>query len=373
MTCADNAEIDLFQAYPALLPQIPYLPLAALPTPLQTVHEFAGQHHIGGLHIKRDDQSSSLYGGNKTRKLGFLLAAARERGARTVITFGAAGSNHALATALHAHEQGLKALLVLGPQHNSHHVRLNLRAMRQAGATLQPCHWKETAAVAAKRFHEIWRQDGAPPYGIPPGGSSPVGVLGFVNAAFELGRQVAAGNLPEPDLLYVASGTMGTCVGLALGLHALGMKTRVMAVRVTQAPYTSMTHANALFDAANALLRRADASFPLCQLDDARFCIRDEYFGRDYAWFTPEGMAAIDIAQTHLSMTLEGAYTGKAFAALLGDAASGMLRNSNVVFWNTYSGGAPHACNVPFDYCALPEALHTYFVSPTQPLDSNIS
>ena len=132
-----HSSLKLFRDYPALAEHIPYMPV---PTPVESTRFCFG--NAGGFYIKRDDKSGAAYGGNKTRKLGFLLAAARARNAHTVITFGAAGSNHALATAVYAKEIGMAAVLVLGPQHNSHHVRENLCAMYTAGATLCPCSWR---------------------------------------------------------------------------------------------------------------------------------------------------------------------------------------------------------------------------------------
>ena len=361
MAIKTSPTLDLFTAYPMLATHLPYLPLATLPTPVQQASTFASCHNIGSLHIKRDDQSAALYGGNKTRKLGFLLGAAQAAGAKSVLTFGAAGSNHALATALYARECGMKAALVLGPQHNSPHVRENIQAMVQAEAILCPCSWEDSAATAAARFHKLWKQDGTPPYVIPPGGSSPSGTLGFVNAAYELRQQIDDGILPEPDLLYAASGTMGTCIGLALGLRALGMKTKVMAIRVTTEPYTGMERANTLFTVVNALLHRADAKFPAAGLQQQYFDIRDEFFGQDYALYTPEGIAAIQIAEEELSLSLEGTYTGKTFAGLVADASSGLLRDKNVLFWNTYNGKMAETTAAQFSYEKLPAMLRTFF------------
>src|SRR5690606_22015855 len=108
------------------------------------------------------------------------------------------------------------------------------------------------------QFQRVRRREGRFPQVIPPGGSSPIGCCGFVNAAFELKAQVEAGLMPAPDELYVASGTMGTCIGLLLGLRAAGMKTRVQAVRVTDPPYTSEEKGRKLYAATQALLREGD-------------------------------------------------------------------------------------------------------------------
>lgn len=355
-----------------MLLSLPYQPLAALPTPVESHETLARAYGMRSFQVKRDDKTHSCYGGNKVRKLGFLLAHAQQKGYRSVITFGGAGSNHALATALFARQLGMGALLVLGPQHNSRHVRANLLSDLKTGAYLFPCDWKNTARTAARAIHDAWKRDGKPPYVIPSGGSSPLGTAGYVNAAFELRRQVDNGLLPEPDLIYVASGTMGTCVGLALGLRAAGLNTRVMAVRVTTPPYTSLDRARRLFTAANRMLHQRDDAFPLFPWDDTRFTIRDDFFGGEYALFTHESMAAVRQAREQLKLQLEGTYTGKAFAALLYDAATGRLAGKNVLFWDTYAGdNTPlSASAADGDWRTLPAALQRYFIEPVQPLDT---
>lgn len=351
---------------------LPYQPLAALPTPVEEYEALARAYGMRSFQVKRDDKTHPYYGGNKVRKLGFLLAHARQNGYRSVMTFGGAGSNHALATALFARDLDMRALLVLGPQYNSRHVRANLLADLKTDADLFPCEWKDTASTATHAIHAAWKRDGKPPYVIPSGGSSPLGTIGYVNAALELRRQVDGGLLPEPDMIYVASGTMGTCIGLALGLRAAGLNTRVMAVRVTTSPYTSLERARRLFTAANRMLHQRDDAFPLFPWDDTRFTIRDEFFGGEYALFTPESMAAVRQAREQLEMELEGTYTGKAFAALLYDAAEGRLAGKNVLFWDTYAGDdtSLSIAAADGDWRALPAALHRYFTEPVQPLDA---
>ncbi len=351
---------------------MPYLSLAALPTPVESHADFAKAHGMGAFYIKRDDRTHPYYGGNKVRKLGFLLAHAKQNGYPTVMTFGGAGSNHALATALFAQKLGMRALLVLGPQHNSRHVGANLLASLKTNATLFPCDWKDTSATAARAVHLAWKADGMPPFIIPSGGSSPLGTLGYVNAALELHRQVQEGILPVPDLLYVTSGTMGTCVGLTLGLRLAGMNTRVMGVRVTKAPYTSLERAKTLFKTTNLLLQQGDHAISLFPWEEARFSLRDDFFGGDYALFTPEGVAAVQCARQEVALQLEGTYTGKTFAALLADAATGRLAGKNVLFWNTYAGDDTSLSRSAEkgDWHDLPEPLHRYFAEPVQPLDA---
>jgi len=357
----------LYRLYPELAAPYPCLPLASLPTPVTETEAFAGNG--ARVFIKHDEATSPLYGGNKARKLGWLLGAATARGAKAVITFGGAGSNHALATAVHAAALGMRCTSILGPQHNAHAVRRNLLRALEAGARLRPCAWRDTSREAVRCFWEDTARDALMPTVIPPGGSSPVGALGFVEAAFELREQVRAGLLPEPDVLYVPSGTMGTCVGLALGLAAAGLETRVEAVRVTTAPYTSLEHAAALFARTLRLLRETCPTFPECALDADRFRIRDEFFGAEYALHTPESAEMVRFARDRMGISLEGTYTGKALAALHADAAAARLRGQTALFWNTYNGPPSGPESAAGEYRRLPALLQAYFEQPVQPLD----
>jgi D-cysteine desulfhydrase len=205
---------------------------------------------------------------------------------------------------------------------------------------------------------------------IPTGGSSPTGILGFVNAALELKQQVDAGLLPVPDNIYVASGTMGTAVGLALGIQLAGLPTRVTAVRVTAEKFTSLERGRSLYDATSRLLHHADPSIPLLPFPEDRFEIRHEYLGQQYALYTPESVEAMRVMRDAEGLGLEGTYTGKALACLFQDAAEGRLRGRQTLFWNTYNSVDFSGPTTGLDYHRLPQPLHRYFEEPVQPLDA---
>jgi len=348
----------------ALQEQHPHVVLGELPTPLEWL-PFPGMDE---LLVKRDDVSGAPYGGNKVRKLEFLLGRALAEGAPEVITFGAAGSNHALATAIYAARTGLRCHSVLVPQTNAANVRRNLLRSHTVHARLHACSGRsESARCVRTIFRDTYARTGRCPHVIPPGGSSPVGVLGFVNAAFELARQCASVGLP--DVIYVPSGTMGTCIGLLLGLRLMGAPTRVEAVSVTTAPFSCTEKAEALFNATNRLLHADDPTVPLVPFPCGRFSFRREFLGEGYGIYTEEGMAAIQTAREKANIRLEGTYTGKAFAALLADANRGALVGKRVLFWDTYNSRDFSADIEGTDYRTLPAPFHAYFEEETQPLD----
>ena len=359
--------IALFKAYPDLANNLPYIPLADLPTPVRSMERLSNGFRDTALFLKQDGHTGTLYGGNKVRKLGFLLGEAKQLGAKRVLTFGAAGSNHALATAIYAQQCGLHSISILMPQPRAKAIQRNLLRGFLAEADLQyyPDFEAAQQGAAAQKVH-YQALDGVSPYEIPPGGSSPLGAIGFVNAAFELREQIEAGELPQPDFIYAASGTMGTVVGLCLGLRAANLSTRLMAVSVTEPPYSSRAQARTLFEQVNARLHAADPTFPLFDFPEEQFCLRDEFLGPGYAVYTPEGQEAVKQAQTQEGLRLENVYTGKAFAALLADAASGVLENKTALFWNTYNARDFSDVITDLDYHRLPKKFHCYFEEPLQ-------
>jgi len=369
--------IPLFEHYPLLQEGLAYVPLAELPTPVQKLDRLGTQLGIDDLYIKRDDLSGKVYGGNKPRKLEFLLGDALRAGVRKVMTFGAAGSNHALATAIYARQLGLNSVSMLMPQPNARYIRRNLLMGQHYGAELHLCGAELESArnmplAYMATTYQLLRhtlKDGRFPRLIPPGGSSPLGVTGFVNAALELRSQITSGELPEPDYIYVACGTLGTAAGLILGLRAAGLNSRVVAVRVTSGSLVNVAGMTQLINRTNSLLHSLDASFPEFEFPAEDFDIRHEYFGRRYALFTKEGMEAVSLMRECEGIELDGTYTGKTLAALVDDAKRGGLQGRSVLFWNTLNSRDFSDIVSGLDYHDLPHRFHRYFEEAVQPLD----
>jgi 1-aminocyclopropane-1-carboxylate deaminase/D-cysteine desulfhydrase-like pyridoxal-dependent ACC family enzyme len=362
--------IPLFEQYPAMRGRLPHLELCDLPTPVQRL-ERAGSALKIDLWVKRDDLSGTVYGGNKPRRLEFELAKARERGCKSVITFGYAGSNHALATAVYARQANLGCILVLLEQPNARYVRDNLAAHLSFGAELYHCP-SVTAAVARALF-ELGRHtlvEGRPPHRIEQGGSSPLGTVGYVNAALELKLQIDQGLLPEPSRIYVPWGSMGSAVGLAIGLKAAGLRSTVVTVDIVGPRWASPAAGAKLFRKTNRLLRTADPSFPELELRNGDIVIDYRFLGQGYAWFTEAGIEAIDFLGRTEGIRLDGSYSGKTFAALMADARAGTLGSEPVLYWDTYNS-RPLPGLPSFGYRALPEGFHRYFEQDLQPLDSH--
>jgi D-cysteine desulfhydrase len=364
--------IPLFEQYPLLGEKLAYVPLGEFPTPVRKLERLGPELGIGQLYIKRDDLSGKLYGGNKPRKLEFILGSALRCKAKEVITFGCAGSNHALATAIYAQQVGLKSISMLMPQPNARYVRRNLLMSHHCGAELHLCGTGLESAVNIPLVYTaaIYQlKKGRFPYFVPPGGSSALGVAGYVNAALELRAQITSGEIPGPQYVYVACGTMGTAAGLILGLRAAGLGARVVSVAVSGERYTNSRAMIGLINKTNSLLCSLDASFPKLEFSETDVDIRHGYFGQRYALFTNEGMEAVSLMRESEGIKLDGTYTGKTLAALRHDGKNGSLRDKTVLFWNTLNSRDFSDDTSDLDYHDLPRPFHRYFEEDVQPLD----
>jgi len=314
---------------------LPRVELVDAPTPVEdalALLPLGEQLPFAGLWVKRDDLTSRWYGGNKVRKLELLLGEALDEGRRAVITFGAYGSNHALATAVHAIALGLEPHVVLSPQGPGPFAARTLRAHAGLGTKIHVVEGWEGKRAAVEAKQALTARDGMEPAIIPMGGTSPLGALGYVDAALEL-----LGQGLTPDLVYVAGGTLGTAIGLAVGFAAAGVGTKVVAIRVTPGEVASDEFAEKLAGGTIALLRSLDPGFPELTPGDLAFELRHDWFEPGYGVVTPETTAAVGLAAAH-RLKLETTYTGKAFAAMLDDARTGRIASgANVVFLDTYN------------------------------------
>jgi len=352
------SEIDyLRERFPNLGEGLPRLHLASLPTPV-TEHQIRSKSGEKSLTIKHDNLTGDLYGGNKVRKLEYIFAKAREKHSLRVATFGAVGSNHALATALYARKAGFDCTCLLSHQAKTPTIAATLNMHIRNGTEL--IRYGGVYATRLKTLRQnLW---GRHTWVIPMGGSSWLGTVGFVAAGLELAEQISSGEIAAADKLYVGTGTMGTAVGIALGLAIAGIKTEVNAVRVSDTSIMNAKAMQLLLDKTVLMMRRLDNSVPADIAARTNIRIRNEFFGPGYAQGTPETEEAIAFAKSELDLTLERTYTGKAMAALLADMNEPANDDLNLLYWHTYNSvpfDVPQ--DKPLDESALPKEFLKYF------------
>lgn len=337
----------LFEAHPRL-GRFPQAGLFAGATPLQLLA------NTDAVWIKRDDLSATDYGGNKIRKLDLLLAAAAADGRRDLIAFGYSGSNFVAATAWHGRKLGLRTHAFLLPQADAPYVADNLATALHCDAQIGLGRSQAAlGALATARSLRIGWQRHRLPHWIPPGGSSPLGTLGFVNAALELRAQIDAGAMPVPRQLVVAFSSMGTVAGLAIGLGLARLPTRIVAVQVVGGEFASGAGLQRLIRRTLALLREADPAAVPEKIADVE--IREEFFGDRYAVPTPATRAAMQRFEAASGARSDSAYSGKALAALYALVDAGNA--GPTLYWHTFN-----AHGRPDGVAALPRERLAGFV-----------
>jgi D-cysteine desulfhydrase len=345
----------LAAAYPGIGKRLPKLAIAELPTPVST-HRLSSGNRTFEVAVKHDEATSSLYGGNKIRKLEYLLQRAQERGARRVATFGAAGSNHALATAMHAFELGLECTCFLSQQRATPNVARTLNMHRQLGTEI--FRWGHGVDEVAL-FRERLQDRGA--WVIPLGGTCWLGVAGFVNAGLELATQVADGLVRRPDRIYIACGTTGSAAGLALGIAAAGLRSTVHAIQVADNPFASEWKMHKLMAKTRFVLNRADPSFAANGCGQ-NVVWRDEFLAGGYARVDDATKEAVRLAQNELGLSLETTYTGKAMAAMLSDLQANDSDGGYCLFWNTCNARPlPVDTGKPAELGNIPAEFERYY------------
>jgi len=307
----------LFDAHPALAKTLPRTELGHFPSRID-------QAKRTNLWTKRDD----LLGGGKTRKLELYFGDAKAAGKTRIVTSGGTGSNQAVAVARFGRAHGFDVGVYLAPQPLSSLVATNLAADAALGAEVR--RFPSVIEAHSEALREA--KERGDTYVIPPGGTTPLGTLGFVSAGLELARDVESGRMPAPRRVYVALGLGGTSAGLAIGLALAGMKSEVVAVRTSNPTSVTLSTLRAIHEETMSFLRARDASVPAIAFHDVHVHIDPRWVGGGYGFATPAGDAAILRARDESALELDPVYTGKAFAAVLDDDTSDPL-----LFWNTAS------------------------------------
>ena len=300
----------------------PRIRLGLLPTPihkLDNISRLLGKN----IYIKRDDLTGLGLGGNKIRKLEFLLADAKAQGAEIVFTTGGAQSNHAMLTAAAAGKLGMKAILVLKKRGVTDCVG-NQLLEHLMGTDVRFVDTDDYADIYDE-MDRIGKELGKPYYKIPCGGSNALGALGYVECAREI-----SGQGMRFDHIFCAEGSGGTMAGLALGAKLFLPGTTVHGMMVDTDPFDQITP---------ALMREAAALLQVSpEITPEDYPLRD-MCGPGYAIASEAGNAAVSLLAEQEGIFLDPVYTGKAFAGLLEMAHEGAFSDrDNILF--LHSGGA---------------------------------
>ncbi len=326
------------------LARVPRERLGFFPTPFHRLKNLSEEFGVE-LYLKRDDLTGpATFGGNKVRKIEFLIADAKRSGAEYVITHGATQSNHAMLTAACCACTGLKPVLFLNaivpPSENDLRANLLLDHILGAEVHIIPASPGEKSGDADRRREEAAKarireleSKGHRCYEIPVGGASPIGTLGFVSGYIELMEQLSSSGLDDPDYVVHASGSGGTLAGLLAGRALTGSKATILSFASGPKGSEYADHVAALANRALALL----GCEPLVTSRDVK--VDTDFVGEGYEIPTEASTSAIKLFARREGIFFDPVYTAKALAGLVEYIRSGRIPGgSRVVFWHT--GGA---------------------------------
>ena len=326
------------------LDRFPRVPLCHRPTALEPMDRLTA--YLGGgpkLFVKRDDCTGLALGGNKTRKLEFLMADALQVGATTVVTIGGVQSNHCRQTAAAGAKLGLRCELLLPHvsrfASSTYEIGGNVLLDRLLGATLHSVDNMEAVPARVEEVLQAIRQRGEVPYFIPTGGSTALGALGYVDAAFELAAQAKERKL-RLDHMLVTTGSSSTHAGLVIGFAAVEQSGEFDCRPQITGISVYRRHAEAEATVRMRARETADLLGLECPDLDDRVTVTDDYLGKGYGEPTEGMVEAVGLAARLEGLLIDPVYTGKALAGLIDLVRKGHFKpTDNVVFWHT--GGTP--------------------------------
>ena len=312
---------------------IPHLKIAHLPTPIEPLPRLST--FLGGPNIlvKRDDQTGLAMGGNKTRKLEFLLSEAQAHGARTLITAGAIQSNHCRQTAAVAARFGFECILVLTGE-PCPNPSGNLLLDELFGAKIVWTDRTKRESVLKQTFEEAWEK-GRRPYLIPYGGSNAVGASAYAYAIQELVNQIKSNSLTEiPQWIIFPSSSGGTQAGMVVGAHLFGFQGKILGISVDEQQEVLQTRVASLATTTSEYLGSPHTFTPLDIL------VNTDYLGDGYGMMGEAEKEAIQLFARTEGLLVDPVYTGRAAAGMIDLIRKQYLtRGQTVLFWHT--GGTP--------------------------------
>ena len=317
----------LFDKYPALQNALNPIALCDLPTSVEPMPQL-GEH----AWVKRDDQTHSVYGGNKTRKFEFIAADIQRKNAKHIVTLGGTGTNHGVATAVICDQLGLKSTVLTFDQPASDHVDHNQKLMGQYGANVI---YAGSILKAGIRYYLNPLRLNKDYYFLPGGGATPVATFAYINAAFELKQQIDKGECPEPAEIYVPVGSSSTLAGLTLGCAMAGIQSKIVGIQVLGSHVgpveTCTTGVSDRF--MKQAVSQIKKSYPDFSITLPTVSLNPNWYAPGYGVFTKEAEAAIKTGK-ECGLTLEHTYSGKAF-----DAFCKAVKQTNkpIMYWATYS------------------------------------
>ncbi len=323
----------LFEKYPQLNGKIPFCRLGEYPSRVHRL-DVISQKTGTDIWIKRDDEASCVYGGNKCRMMEWIIPDAISLGRKSLVTWGALGSNQVLGSVIYGKRMGFDDIsAVHNWQPYQAYVRRNFLISTALGVKQ---YFSKNSFVYLIKLISVYMKKlitRKKPYLVPLLGSSPLSVLSYFDAALELQRQMHAGECPRPDYIYITVGTGGTAAGLILGSLVCGDIGTVIGVRVLERIFVNEYMMAWEINRTLRYLRRQGVDVGIRRIRPRDINLMHDYIGEGYAEKTPEAIQSSELLARDERINLDLTYTGKTMAAMLDKAKN--MPGRTFLFWHT--------------------------------------
>ncbi len=326
--------IYLINHYPQLQEKLTWLSLGNYPTPVMKLTNLgrflAGQ----SIWLKRDDKTSNRFGGNKVRKLELEFAKIIQQNYQGILAYGPIGSNFTAACCLFGNEVGIPVHLVLFKTARTLYVDFNFDISCKNSKSYSVC----PSPILLPIHLSMKKIQNRPQklYLMPPGGSSPLSVFGYINAMFELKDQIDQQLLPVPDYIFLAVGTGGTLAGLLIAKLLLNLSTKIIGIAVVDKLIINRIMVKNLISRTIKLFSNLTGISIKAKDVFKELIIDYNYIGKSYAYPTEKSYHAIQLLKEQENIELDNTYTGKAMAGMLDYIQYKLNPEDQVLFWHSY-------------------------------------
>ncbi|MDH4128616.1 MAG: pyridoxal-phosphate dependent enzyme [Spirochaetota bacterium] len=327
--------ISLFKYFPQIKEKVPWVTLGNFPTRVTLLSNIVKNLPIKSFWVKRDDETSSIFGGNKIRNLEFEFGKIIQLKKKLILAYGSIGSNFTVACCMFGKHFNIPVNLILFDTVRTEDVENNYKI--NSALANKITFSKSIMFLPYYVIKEVINTHHMDRYLMPPGGTSPLSVLGYINAMFELKEQIDNHELPIPNYIFLPVGTGGTIAGLLIGKTILKLPIKIIGITVFEKFLTNISMIKILIYRSVKYFNSIANTNISAKKIFSEINLVNDFLGDGYAHPTNESNSTIKLLMDNEGLILDGTYTGKGMAGAINIIKSSLKSNDNVLFWHSYN------------------------------------